>query len=33
MSNGSFTVNAGAVADQLMVTVKDLIQSNKEKNQ
>ena len=33
MSNGSFTVNAGAVADQLMVTVKDLIQSSKEKSQ
>ncbi len=33
ISNGSFTVNASAVADQLMVTVKDLIQSSKEKKQ
>ena len=32
ISNGSFTVNAGAVADHLIVTVKDLIQSSKEKN-
>lgn len=32
ISNGSFTVNANAVADNLIATVKDLIQSSKEKN-
>ena len=32
ISNGSFVVNSNAVADHLIITVKDLIQSAKEKN-